>query len=122
MKQELEILAAEIERRVATTDGVAGLYPPHSALRTVLTGGRARAISTDGEGHVGLREEGGVLVVHLRFAGLATHAGPDLVRRVAAAVRGALGPRGSDAEVRAQLCAIVAGAELSGAADVVREN
>ena len=122
MNTELEILADEIERRVAATDGVAGLYPPHSALRTVLTAGRARAVSTDGEGHVGLREEGGVLVVHIRFAGLATHPGPDLVRSVAAAVRGALGPRGSDADVRVQLCAIVAGAELSRVADAVTND
>lgn len=122
MNTELQLLGDRIEKSVLGADGVAGLYPPHSALKTIFSAGRARAVSTDGEGHVGLREEGGVLVVHIRFAGLATHAGPALVRRVAAAVREALGERAAGSEVRVQLSAIVAGTELPRVADAVQEN
>lgn len=113
MTTDLPDLARAIEAQVTATEGVAGLYPPHSALRTILEAGRARTVAaTDGEGLVGLREEAGTLVVHIRFAGLSEYPGPALVRRVATAVRHALGDRAEGAEVRVQLCAFVAGADL----------
>ncbi|WDF34134.1 hypothetical protein PTW37_04175 [Arthrobacter agilis] len=115
-------LARELEAAVAAVEGVVGLYPPHSALRSVLSAGRSRILATDGEGLVGLREEAGVLVVHVRFAGTSDHPGPSLVRRVAHVVRTTLGERAAGAEVRVQLCAIVAPADLPRVMDAADQD
>lgn len=78
-------LALRVEKIIAGVDGVAGLYPARSAILA----GIAKTLGAD-ETLVAVDVSGSRFVIRARIAALTDTPAPQLVRKVAAAVRAGL--------------------------------